>query len=326
LKSISEQKAFLVLLLLLGCVFLFLLKPVLIPVLLASILVLLIYPVYDSISKKLKKPHLASFITTLLILLILIIPLSLVMIMVINQSIDFFSNLDISRFFSYLISSDFEQKWIVPLDSFLKSNFNLVLDIAGLSKKIAAETAKYVYSYSPAVLGQTATFIFSFLVMHVSIYFLFVEGKQVFKILMDLSPLEVKHEQRLTSELRNMVMATVYGYLVTALFQAFLAGLLIFSGFEIFYLSNPFGEAFRLDIFSFPLFGQEISLLSALLVAFWLILIINAFNWLDGVDGLAGGVGLFGFLALLFLSISALVNQPPLGVLSVAMAVLWNFS
>src|SRR3989339_433151 len=104
------------------------------------------------------------------------------------------------------------------------------------------------------------------------------------------------------------------------LFQAFLAGLLIFSGFEIFYLSNPFGEAFRLDIFSFPLFGQEISLLSALLVAFWLILIINAFNWLDGVDGLAGGVGLFGFLALLFLSISALVNQPPLGVLSVAMA------
>jgi len=223
LKSISEQKAFLVLLLLLGCVFLFLLKPVLIPVLLASILVLLIYPVYDSISKKLKKPHLASFITTLLILLILIIPLSLVMIMVINQSIDFFSNLDISRFFSYLISSDFEQKWIVPLDSFLKSNFNLVLDIAGLSKKIAAETAKYVYSYSPAVLGQTATFIFSFLVMHVSIYFLFVEGKQVFKILMDLSPLEVKHEQRLTSELRNMVMATVYGYLVTALFQAFLA-------------------------------------------------------------------------------------------------------
>jgi UDP-N-acetylmuramyl pentapeptide phosphotransferase/UDP-N-acetylglucosamine-1-phosphate transferase len=45
---------------------------------------------------------------------------------------------------------------------------------------------------------------------------------------------------------------------------------------------------------------------------------MNIVNWLDGLDGLAGGVGIIGFLTLFFLSVSSLVNQPPIGIISIA--------
>jgi len=47
---------------------------------------------------------------------------------------------------------------------------------------------------------------------------------------------------------------------------------------------------------------------------------MNVMNWLDGLDGLAGGVGFIGAITLFFLSISHLVNQPPLGIISIAVA------
>ncbi len=47
---------------------------------------------------------------------------------------------------------------------------------------------------------------------------------------------------------------------------------------------------------------------------------MNAMNWLDGLDGLAGGVGFIGAITLFFLSISNLVNQSPLGIISIILA------
>lgn len=102
------------------------------------------------------------------------------------------------------------------------------------------------------------------------------------------------------------------------LFQLGLAGLLLFCGFRLHFLTNPFGQAFNLDKVSFHVFGEPWNLVGSLLIVAWVVLIVNAFNWLDGVDGLAGGVGSIGFLALFILSLTSLVNQPPTAILSIA--------
>lgn len=104
-------------------------------------------------------------------------------------------------------------------------------------------------------------------------------------------------------------------------FQFALGLTILFCGFHLDFLSNPFGlEPFRLDGWEFRLFGQALNFWGSLLIVAWVVLMINAFNWLDGIDGLAGGVGGIGFLVLSFLSISALVNQPPLGIIGLIMA------
>ena len=69
----------------------------------------------------------------------------------------------------------------------------------------------------------------------------------------------------------------------------FQIGIVIFlyiSGFRVELLSNPFGQAFNLGILSFPV------------TIIWFLLVINAFNLIDGLDGLAAGIALIVALVL----------------------------
>lgn len=97
--------------------------------------------------------------------------------------------------------------------------------------------------------------------------------------------------------------------------------IMIYAGLQVDYIANPFGGAeFRLDALRYSVFGIEYSVFGSLFILCWIIGFMNVMNWLDGLDGLAGGVGLIGAITLFFLSISDLVNQPPLGIISIAAA------
>ena len=87
--------------------------------------------------------------------------------------------------------------------------------------------------------------------------------------------------------------------------QILLALVIIGAGVSVEYLQNPFGGVIRLDQFGF------------LFIIVWIVLIMNVVNWLDGLDGLAGSVSLIGFATIFLLSISSLVNQPPIGILAI---------
>jgi UDP-GlcNAc:undecaprenyl-phosphate GlcNAc-1-phosphate transferase len=67
---------------------------------------------------------------------------------------------------------------------------------------------------------------------------------------------------------------------VTKLFyQIIIAVFLYFAGFRIMEITNPFGPEFQLGMLSFPV------------TVFWYLLIINSINLIDGIDGLAAGIG-----------------------------------
>jgi len=78
--------------------------------------------------------------------------------------------------------------------------------------------------------------------------------------------------------------------------QVLAAGLLYAAGFRIDLLSNPFTHTpFSLGLLSLPL------------TVLWLVAVSNAFNLIDGLDGLAAGVGLFAGVSLFLLA--ALVSN-----------------
>jgi UDP-GlcNAc:undecaprenyl-phosphate GlcNAc-1-phosphate transferase len=97
--------------------------------------------------------------------------------------------------------------------------------------------------------------------------------------------------------------------------------IMIYAGLQVDYIANPFGGSeFRLDQLQYSVFGIQYSVLGSLFILFWIVGFMNVMNWLDGLDGLAGGVGFIGAITLFFLSISVLVNQPSLGIISIAVA------
>jgi len=96
-------------------------------------------------------------------------------------------------------------------------------------------------------------------------------------------------------------------------FQGVLAVLLFVSGMRAWVLTNPFGDPW----FLYP----ETSVFPSLFVGtVFVLLIMNAMNWVDGVDGLLGGVSLSAFVTLFFVSLRPEVNQPSVAILAAAYA------
>lgn len=117
------------------------------------------------------------------------------------------------------------------------------------------------------------------------------------------------------------------------LVQVLVALMIIFSGIGIEGITNPLGGYIDLTQinWSFSIGGVEQSFmaLSALFTVVWIVLLVNTMNWLDGIPGMASGIGAIGGAILFLLSVSDLVNQPHVAtmalILGVSAAVMWWF-
>lgn len=81
----------------------------------------------------------------------------------------------------------------------------------------------------------------------------------------------------------------------TNFYQKFLgqivaSSFVVYSGYEISVITNPFGPNLELGMFAIPL------------TMFWIIAITNAINLIDGLDGLAAGVSIIVCFTLLLIS------------------------
>lgn len=97
-------------------------------------------------------------------------------------------------------------------------------------------------------------------------------------------------------------------------FQVAIAVIIFIMGVRIYFVTNPLtGGIINLDS------GLGV-IFSIILVIAWVILMINSMNWLDGIDGLSGGITFIGAMTIFFLSLKPEVNQPPMAILSMIVA------
>lgn len=96
-------------------------------------------------------------------------------------------------------------------------------------------------------------------------------------------------------------------------FQISAIVLIFITGTRIDYITNPFGGLIFLDM------GKYL-LPSLFFVILWVLLVMNSMNWLDGIDGLSGGISIIGAFTIFLLSLKPDVNQPPVGIISMALA------
>jgi UDP-GlcNAc:undecaprenyl-phosphate GlcNAc-1-phosphate transferase len=84
------------------------------------------------------------------------------------------------------------------------------------------------------------------------------------------------------------------------------AGIIYALGLRIDSLSSPFGGTWHLPaLLSFPL------------TALWIVIVTNAFNLIDGIDGLAAGASVFALLSILVFSIAQ--GNPEISLISVVL-------
>lgn len=101
---------------------------------------------------------------------------------------------------------------------------------------------------------------------------------------------------------------------IQLLFQILAATLVFLFGVRIHYIVNPFSEKI------IELNQSWLIAISFFVSLVWIILLMNAMNWSDGIDGLSGGVSLIGILTIFFLSLKTEVNQPPMAIIAMILA------
>lgn len=84
--------------------------------------------------------------------------------------------------------------------------------------------------------------------------------------------------------------------------------IVVFFGIKIWWIHNP---VTNLDL--------GLGAWTYLIVPVWIVLMINVVNWLDGLDGLATGIGAIASFILFFLSVNPAVSQNATGLLALVL-------
>ena len=113
---------------------------------------------------------------------------------------------------------------------------------------------------------------------------------------------------------------------IRLLVQILVAIIMVAVGIGIETISNPFGGYIPLNeiklTLSWGALEYTLVLFSAIFTIAWIVLIVNAMNWLDGIPGLVSGITVLASLTLFFLSISEIVSQPEIATMAIIVAMI----
>ena len=113
---------------------------------------------------------------------------------------------------------------------------------------------------------------------------------------------------------------------IRLLAQILVALIMVAVGIGIETITNPFGGYIPLNEIKLTLSWGSLEytliLFSAIFTIAWIVLIVNAMNWLDGIPGLVSGITVLASLTLFFLSISEIVSQPEIATMAIIVAMI----
>lgn len=207
-------------------------QPFIKSLLFAAVLAYIFYPVNKYFKKKVKNKSLSAVITTIIILLIAIVPTAFVAQTLVKESYSSYIltkqkllNSDICEESDGFICeqwNEFEQNVLgKDLDKYMESGF----------ESFSSKAISGIYNFVKSV-AESLMQIFMFILL---LFFLLRDGDILMNRIYKLLPFKKKDRDETISEVSNMLYAVVYGSVIIALIQ----GMLAFFGFLLFGINNP---------------------------------------------------------------------------------------
>lgn len=202
------------------------------------------YPLYNKLFILIKNKNIASLLTSLLILLILIVPLTISANSLIKESVGLFYeirniNLGIEDLSNTVLSKYIDEN--IELADYVKSG------LSKLSLTILRQSDDFLLSLPGKIIN--------FFVMFFIIFFLFKDGRHIVEKIKKELPLREKYKQSLVKSVDETIYATVYGVLGAAFFQSLAA----IIGFYIFQVKSPLFLGFLIFLTAIlPFFGSAL--------------------------------------------------------------------
>lgn len=225
------SKAFLIILvvgIVYACYLVF--KPFIVEILVAAILVSIFYTPYELLVRKFKgRKNMAALTMCILISLLVIIPLANFMVYAAQESVEAYSEI-VKKVDTGSISG-------VIFNNNILDEFNFIGIDSETFKSVLIDTSKkvsdWLVSGGANFLKGTTNFLLSTFIILFTMFFFFVDGKDMVHKIMYWTPLPNKYDKRIFAKFRAVSKSTVFSTFVTAIAQ----GLIGAIGFII--ISEP---------------------------------------------------------------------------------------
>jgi predicted PurR-regulated permease PerM len=262
-----------ILLLALALLAFFLLKPLLLSIILGMILAFILSPMYNLILKGVKNKNLSSFITCVLLLLLIIIPLWFVIPMLIDQSIKLYLSVQ-------------QMDFVTPL----KAIFPSLFDSTDFSQEVGSILHSFVTKMANSLMNSFSDIILNFPVIFLqltvvlfTLFFVMRDKEELIGYIKSLLPFSPEVEKKLFKSSKDIASSVLYGQVFIGILQGIVAGI----GFFIFGVPN----ALLFTLFSivagiFPIIGPFLV---------WMPIVVYLF--IGGNTFSAVGVSIFGVIS-----------------------------
>lgn len=206
----------------------FIIKPFLSEIFLAIVLAIVAYPIHSHIKKRIPTAGLASFMTSIFVLLVVVVPLSLVGTLVVKELVSFATSFGTEG--QSLVDA------ISRLDTALANRISLY-DAGTLSvettEAYVGDIMRWLADNLQNIFTNILDWFISIAILLLALYYLLKDGDKVYKGILYTSPLEDSLDETIGKEIVSIIRAVISGRLVVGLVQGFATYLgFIFFGIE----------------------------------------------------------------------------------------------
>lgn len=207
---------------------LFIMRPLLVPLIVAAMFAFLFQPLYRKFRYWTKeRVSLSAFIVVVLSVIMIVIPVGLLGTMIVKEATGLYKDL-----------AEGNSGVVIQIENFFantKSSFPLLDNVDLSLSKYASQGLEALAKNVGAIFSSFAKIILNLFVFLIAFYYLLKDGDKFSKYLIELSPLDDDDDQYIIKRLKSAVQAIVKGNLSIGLIQGALTGI----GFAIFGVPNP---------------------------------------------------------------------------------------
>lgn len=211
---------FFALIILLAIAILYLFRPFFYPIFWAAIIAVMFHPWYMWLNKHVRMPGVSAFISVLLVLVAIVLPLVLIALLLVHQSIQLYNATSLQVLNPDNVTRLLELPLIAPYLDAAKEWW--ATNGTGVTQSVGEFVFRHVKSFTQfsfLFLAQTALMLYT-------LYYFFKDGPRMLKRLMHLSPLGDKYEEKLYERFRSTSSATLKSTLIIGGIQGILGGVL----------------------------------------------------------------------------------------------------
>ncbi len=205
-----------------------LMVPFFAPIAWAGILVIVFHPLHKLILKRIKSTTIASLLSCLLILIIILVPSIYLLASLVNEAAG-----AVQKVNAAYQKGELEGLFapITPFLNLIKSKLHSYpeladVDFVSIVKDAMASFTKAIGSQATTVIANISRTVLYFLLMLFTMFFFFRDGERIIEFLKRITPIEKERVAYLYTHFRKVIEGMMYGGMVMALIQGVLGGIL----------------------------------------------------------------------------------------------------